>query len=52
MGAGDEDYYGDLEGKKFAVVNTGVSVSKDRYTASYIYNPDTAKSNLVFMASF
>ncbi|MWV54062.1 hypothetical protein EKD02_01345 [Chlorobium phaeovibrioides] len=52
VGAGDEDYYGDLEGKKFAVVNTGVSVSKDRYTASYIYNPDTAKSNLVFMASF
>jgi len=52
LGAGDEDYYGDAEGKKFAVVNTGISVSKDRYTASYVYNPDSEKSSLVFMASF
>jgi hypothetical protein len=51
-GLGDESYYGDFEGKKFALVNTGVSVSKDRYTASYIYNPDAEKSFLVFMASF
>lgn len=52
VGAGDENYYGDYEGNNFALVNTGFSVSKDRYTASYIYNPDTEKSNLVFMASF
>jgi len=56
VGIGDEDYYGDqyLVGKNnnIALVNTGISVSKDRYTASYIYNPDTEKSNLVFMASF
>ena len=51
-GLGSEGYYGDLEGKKIALVNTGISVSKDRYTASAIYNPDTEKSFLVFMASF
>jgi len=49
---GDEEYYGDAEGEKIALVNTGISVSKDRYTASYIYNPDREKSTLVFMASF
>ncbi|NTU93268.1 MAG: hypothetical protein HGB29_04220 [Chlorobiaceae bacterium] len=56
VGLGDEDYYGDKygieENDTIAVVNTGISVSKDRYTASYIYNPDTEKSHLVFMASF
>ncbi|MEI6847820.1 MAG: hypothetical protein WCK32_07275 [Chlorobiaceae bacterium] len=56
VGAGDKDYYGKDYGiaknKKIAVVNTGISISKDRYTASYIYNPDTENSNLVFMASF
>lgn len=52
VGLGDEDFYGDKEGDNIALVNTGISVSKDRYTASYVYNPDTAKSNLVFMASF
>jgi hypothetical protein len=51
-GLGNEGYYGDLEGKKLALVNTGIAVSKDRYTASAIYNPDTEKSYLVFMASF
>jgi hypothetical protein len=51
-GLGSEGYYGDKEGKKIALVNTGISVSKDRYTASAIYNPDTEKSFLVFMASF
>lgn len=51
-GLGSEDYYGDLEGEKIALVNTGIAVSKDRYTASAIYNPDTEKSYLVFMASF
>ncbi len=40
------------EGENIALVNTGISVSKDRYTASYVYNPDTEKSHLVFMASF
>ncbi len=52
VGVGDEDYYGDWEGDNIALVNTGISVSKDRYTASFIYNPDTEKSHLVFMASF
>ena len=52
VGLGDEDFYGDKEGDNIALVNTGISVSKDRYTASYIYNPDTEKSSLVFMASF
>lgn len=52
VGLGDEDYYGDGEGDNIALVNTGISVSKDRYTASYVYNPDTEISNLVFMASF
>lgn len=51
-GLGNEGYYGDGEGKKLALVNTGISVSKDRYTASAIYNPDTENSYLVFMASF
>lgn len=56
VGIGDEDYYGDQfdvkKTGKMALVNTGISVSKDRYTASYIYNPDTEASSLVFMASF
>ncbi len=55
LGVGSEDYYGDIDGAesdKLALVNTGISVSKDRYTASAIYNPDTEKSYLVFMASF
>jgi hypothetical protein len=52
VGLGDEDYYGDKEGDNIALVNTGISVSKDRYTASYVYNPDTEASSLVFMASF
>ncbi|NTV67767.1 MAG: hypothetical protein HGB06_08845 [Chlorobaculum sp.] len=56
LGLGSEDYYGDQFGvttsDKIALVNTGISVSKDRYTASAIYNPDTEKSFLVFMASF
>jgi len=51
-GIGNEGYYGDGEGKKLALVNTGIAVSKDRYTASAIYNPDTENSYLVFMASF
>ncbi|NTV98268.1 MAG: hypothetical protein HGA70_03795 [Chlorobiaceae bacterium] len=52
VGAGDEDYYGDWEGDNIALVNTGISVSKDRFTVSYVFNPDTEKSHLVFMASF
>ena len=53
VGFGDEDYYGNpANGDNIALVNTGISVSKDRYTASYVYNPNTEKSNLVFMASF
>ncbi len=52
LGMGNENVYGDKENDKFALVNTGISVSKDRYTASCVYNPDTEKSSLVFMASF
>ena len=52
IGAGDEDYYGDGEGDNLALVNTGISVSKDRFTVSYVYNPDTERSHLVFSASF
>ncbi|NTW53347.1 MAG: hypothetical protein HGB15_00985 [Chlorobaculum sp.] len=54
-GVGSEDYYGDFAGEKsdkLALVNTGISVAKDRYTASAIYNPDKEASSLVFMASF
>ncbi len=54
-GVGSEDYYGDFAGEKsdkLALVNTGISVAKDRYTASAIYNPDKEASFLVFMASF
>ena len=54
-GAGSKYFYGgdttNTE-KKLALVNTGISVSKDRFTASYVYNPISEKSNLVFMASF
>lgn len=53
-GAGSKYFYGGVGGteQKLAIVNTGISVSKDRYTASYVYNPISEKSNLVFMASF
>jgi len=50
VGAGSEKYY-TLDGK-FKLVNVGVSVSKDRFTGAYIYNPDRETSNLVFTASF
>uniref|UniRef100_Q3ASZ2 Uncharacterized protein n=1 Tax=Chlorobium chlorochromatii (strain CaD3) TaxID=340177 RepID=Q3ASZ2_CHLCH len=49
LGAGNEAYTSDQD---FTLVNTGISVSKDRYTASCIYNPDTEASSFVFMASF
>ncbi len=52
VGLGDEDYYGAGKNENIALVNTGISVSKDRYTASYVYNPNTEASHLVFMASF
>jgi hypothetical protein len=52
IGAGDEVEYAPLKGDGFNIVNLGVSVSKDRFTGAYIYNPDTEKSNLVFTASF
>ena len=52
IGAGDEKQYAPLKGTGFKVVNVGLTVTKESYSASYIYNPDTEKSNLVFMASF
>ena len=53
-GVGSKYFYGGVGGteEKLALVNTGISVAKDRYTASYVYNPISEKSNLVFMASF
>ncbi|MEI8186951.1 MAG: hypothetical protein WCG19_09665 [Chlorobiaceae bacterium] len=53
LGAGDESEYAVSTGKTgFNVVNVGFSVSKDRYTGSYTYNPDTRQGNFVLMASF
>ncbi|NMW21669.1 MAG: hypothetical protein HKK67_08585 [Chlorobiaceae bacterium] len=52
IGAGNEVEYAAGMGTGFKIVNLGISVSKDRFTGAYIYNPDTEKSNLVFTASF
>ncbi len=52
IGAGNEKQYAPDKGTGFNVVNVGVTVTKENYSASYVYNPDTEKSNLVFMASF
>ncbi len=52
VGAGDELQYAPGQGTGFNVVNVGITVTKESYSASYVYNPDTEKSNLVFMASF
>ncbi len=52
IGAGNEKQYAPDKGTGFNVVNVGVTVTKESYSASYVYNPDTEKSNLVFMASF
>ncbi len=54
-GVGSKYYYGGDSSnteRKLALVNTGISVSKDRFTASYVYNPISEKSFLVFVASF
>jgi hypothetical protein len=53
-GVGSKYFYGGVpsDETKLALVNTGISVSKDKYTASYVYNPISEKSSLVFMASF
>jgi len=52
IGAGSEVQYALYKGDGFNIVNLGISVSKDRYTGAFIYNPDTEKTNLVFTASF
>ena len=52
VGAGDEVEYAPGFGTGFKVVNVGFSVSKDRYTGSYTYNPDTKLANFALMASF
>ena len=52
IGAGDEKQYAPVKGTRFNIVNVGLTVTKESYSASYVYNPDTEKSNLVFMASF
>ncbi len=53
VGAGNEvEYAASTGGTGFKVVNVGFSVSKDKYTGSYTYNPDTKQANFAFMASF
>ena len=52
IGAGDEIQYAPEEGTGFRIVNVGMTVTKDSYSASYVYNPATEKSNLGFMFSF
>ncbi len=53
VGAGDEEYYASSSGKTaFNVVNVGLTVTKEKYSGTYVYNPATETSNLVFMASF
>ena len=44
MGGGDEVYTTDGE---FDIVNVGLTVSKDIFSASYIINPDLETSFLV-----
>lgn len=44
VGAGDEDYTSDGE---FDIVNVGLTVSKDIFSASYIINPDLETSFFV-----
>ena len=52
-GAGNEqEYAASTGGTAFKVVNLGFSVSKDRYTGSYSYNPDTKQANFALLASF
>lgn len=53
-GVGSKYFYGNVGGteEKLALVNTGISVSKDKFTAGYVYNPISELSNLVFTASF
>jgi len=53
LGAGNEvEYAASTGGTGFKIVNVGFSVSKDRYTGSYTYNPDTKLANFALMASF
>ena len=49
VGAGDNFYT--MEGD-MTVVNVGLSVSKDKYSAAYIINPDQKTSFLIFGVSF
>ena len=52
-GAGNEQQYApSTGGTAFKVVNLGFSVSKDRYTGSYSYNPDNKQANFAILASF
>ncbi len=57
IGAGNKNEYSvkyalDAANTGFTLVNLGVSVAKENYSAAYIYNPVDEKSNLVFSASF
>lgn len=57
VGAGSNGYYGDTNDtsstyNSIKLANVGFTVTKDRYSASYVLNPSTEKSSLVFMASF
>ena len=57
VGGGSRGYYGDLNDtsssyNSIRLTNVGFTVTKDRYSVSYVLNPDTEKSHLIFMASF
>ncbi len=53
LGLGDEGAYAPSKGSNNVnLVNLGCTVSKENFSASYIYNPAEEKSNLVFTASF
>jgi len=53
LGLGDEGVYALNKGtNNFNLVNLGCTVSKDNFSAGYIYNPANEESNLVFSASF
>ncbi len=52
IGAGDKAQYAIGFGTGFAVVNLGVTLAKESYSTSYVYNPASEKANFVFMASF
>jgi hypothetical protein len=52
VGAGNKSQYAIGYGDEFALVNLGVTLTKESYSASYVYNPASEKANFIFTASF